>query len=95
MIPSGQGWARFVVECAALIDADEPHRIADRCRAAAAAMELEGLDVRFLRCVHLPEHASCLLLFDAANAALAEEAAHRGTGVGGHAVRLTTTGSWN
>jgi hypothetical protein len=81
------------VECDARIDPGVPHEIADRCRAAADAMETEGLDVRFLRCVHLPDHASCVLLFDAGSEAVAEEAARRATGLAARAVRLTVSGS--
>ncbi len=80
--------ARFAVESDIGVDYLEPHKLSEDCRTAVAAMQEEGLAVHFLRCVHLPEYQSCVLLFEASSASLAEEAAQRGTGAAGRAVRL-------
>ena len=42
-----------------------PQVLAERCRAVTAGRIAQGKAVRFLRCVHLPEQSSAILLFEA------------------------------
>jgi hypothetical protein len=37
----------------------------ERARSAAEALSREGTEVRFVRSVHVPEHETCLLVFEA------------------------------
>lgn len=46
-------------------------------RAAAAALRAEGVPVRFLRSVYVPEEETCFFLYEAPSRAAAREAAGR------------------
>jgi muconolactone delta-isomerase len=59
------------------LDAAGIQALAARSRQAAEAMRREGLFVRFLRAIYVPEDGRCFLLFEADSAADATAAAGR------------------
>jgi len=50
---------------------------ADRARAAAEALTLEGTPVRFLRSIFVPDDETCFLLFEAASIEAVRASAER------------------
>ena len=77
-VPPTAAQARFLVELAGETGSLEAIRdIADRARRAAAEVSGEGIPVRFLRVVYLPEDGACVLLFAAPSARAAAAAVAR------------------
>ena len=69
---------RFLVELTpAETGIDDIQALAARSRAACRDLTRQGMPVRFLRSVFLPDDGTCLLLFDATSAAAVEEAGRR------------------
>jgi hypothetical protein len=70
--------AGFLVELyVARHDRDIVERHVEQARAAAEELAREGVAVRCLRSIFLPEDETCLLLYDAARAEDVAEAARR------------------
>ena len=70
--------AEFLVETYASRNAGaEVEQGAERARAAAAQLTLEGKPVRFLRSIFVPEDETCFYLFEAASLEAVREAAQR------------------
>ena len=56
--------------------------VSERSRAAAGALGAEGLDVRYVRAIFVPEDEQCFLLYEAASkAAVIAATARAGLGV--------------
>ena len=71
--------AEFLVELY-LSAADSRSTLADgrrRARAAAADLRREGVTVRFVRSLFLPQDETCYYLFEAGSAAVARQVAER------------------
>jgi hypothetical protein len=70
--------AEFLVECyVSRVDAGAVERGAERSRLAAEELTREGLPVRYLRSIFVPEDETCFFLYEADSAGIAREAARR------------------
>ena len=73
-----QEFARYLVEVTPPGGGDIDIRdLAARSRAACVALSSEGVSVRLLRSVFVPEDGSCLLVFEASDADAARSASER------------------
>ena len=77
-VPDEQDQSRYLVELPrAGTGLDFPDALAARARLAAAELKREGMPVRFLRVIFVPEDETCFLLYEAASPEAAAEAAER------------------
>jgi len=76
--PVGSAVPEFLAEIyAARSDEDAVTLGADRARRAAEALATEGVPVRYLRTIFVPEDETCLVLYEADSAEAVREAARR------------------
>jgi Protein of unknown function (DUF4242) len=70
--------AEFLLEVyAARHDSGAVGSAARRARAAAIALASEGPDVRYVRCIFVPEDETCLYVYEADSAETVHEVARR------------------
>lgn len=70
--------AQFLVETyASRADGAAVKRAAEQARLAAEILHDEGVDVRFVRWLFVPDDETCFFLYDAATADAVREAAER------------------
>jgi hypothetical protein len=70
--------ARYLVELyLSRVGSDGLEPAAERARSAAEEMEQEGLPVRWLRTIYVPEDETCFYLYEAGSAEVVRRAAAR------------------
>lgn len=86
--------AEFILECyAPRADTTGVEQRAERTRRAVEQLTREGLDVRFVRSIFVPEEETCFFLYEASSADAVREAARRSALPFAHIAEVAASGS--